>query len=50
MSKDMVERIFVAGAAKALDYKEKHPHSTESEIMSYVTKEMKKIIKEIKED
>ena len=48
--KDVIERAFVAGAAIALSYKERHPNSTESEVMSHATKQMKKIVREIQED
>ena len=46
----VTKRIFIAGAAAALNYKDKNPHATESEIMSHVTREMKEMIKEIGED
>ena len=46
----VTKRIFIAGAAAALNYKDKNPHATESEIMSYVTREMKEMIREIGED
>ena len=48
--KDVIERVFVAGVSTALSYKERHPNSNESEVMSYATKQMKKIIREIQED
>lgn len=47
---EKVERIFIAGAAAAMDYKERHPQASESEVMSHVTKEAKKAIKKIEED
>ena len=47
---DKVKRIFIAGAAAALNYKEKHPNATESEVMSHVTRQMKKSISDIEED
>ncbi|MDP3991951.1 MAG: hypothetical protein Q8P79_00380 [Nanoarchaeota archaeon] len=51
MVKDvMIKRIFIAGAASALKYKERHPNATESETMSHVTKEMEKNIREIVKD
>ena len=54
MAKDpkdgVTKRIFIAGAAAALNYKERNPHATESEVMSYVTREMKDMIKDIGED
>ena len=48
--KDVIERAFVAGVATALSYKERHPNSTESEVMSHATKQMKKIVRDIQED
>lgn len=48
--KNVIERIFVAGAATALNYKDKNQNATESETMSHVTKLMKRIIKEIQND
>jgi hypothetical protein len=47
---ELMKRVFIAGASSALKYKEKNPNATESEIMSNVTKEMKKLIAEIAED
>ena len=46
----VTKRIFIAGAAAALNYKEKNPNATESEIMSHVTREMKGMIRDIGED
>ena len=46
----VTKRIFIAGAAAALNYKERNPHATESEVMSHVTKQMREMIKEIGED
>lgn len=43
-------RALIAGAAITLDYKEKHPKASEAEVISYVTKESKRIISEIEED
>lgn len=48
--KDVVKRAIIAGASSALNYKERNPRATESEIMSHVTKEMKKLIEDIEED
>ncbi|GIU68675.1 MAG: hypothetical protein KatS3mg093_432 [Candidatus Parcubacteria bacterium] len=45
--KDFVKRAFIAGAGMALKYKEKKPNASESEVMSHVTKEMEKVIREI---
>ena len=51
MKKDeMLKRAFIAGAGAALKYTERNPNASESEIMSHITKEMKKVIEEIKED
>ena len=51
MVKDgVIKRVFIAGAASALNYKERHPNATESEVMSYVTREMKRIVSEIEKD
>ena len=48
--KDTAKRAYIAGAGAALKYKEQHQNATESEIMSYVTKEMQKILEDIEED
>ena len=51
MAKDgVIKRVFIAGAAAALNYKERHPNAGESEVMSHVTKEMKDLIKDIERD
>mgnify|MGYP001560757674 FL=1 len=51
MKKDeMMKRALIAGAAAALKYKEKNQSAGESEVMSHVTKEIEKLIKEIEED
>ncbi|MCX6749757.1 MAG: hypothetical protein NTW17_03390 [Candidatus Pacearchaeota archaeon] len=50
VEKEIIKRALIAGAASALNYKEKNPHASESEVMSHVTKEMRKIIEEIEED
>lgn len=50
MEKEFVKRAVVAGAAAALKYKERNPKATESEIMSHVIKEIKRILREIDED
>ena len=47
---EMLKRVFIAGAGAALKYKEKNQSAGESEIMSHVTKEMEKLIKEIEEN
>jgi len=51
MAKDgVIKRVFIAGAAAALNYKEKNPNASESEVMSYVTREMGNFIKDIEKD
>ena len=45
----MMQRVFIAGASIALNYKNKNPHASESEIMSHITREMKKSISNITE-
>ena len=51
MVKDgMIKRVFIAGAAAALSYKERNPNATESEVMSYVAKAMKNLIKDIEKN
>jgi hypothetical protein len=50
VKEDIIKRVFIAGAAAALNYKERNPNASESEVMSHVTKEMKKLIREIEED
>ena len=50
MEKEIVKRAVIAGAASALKYKERNPKANESETMSYVIKEMKKILREIEEN
>ena len=49
MSKEVVKRAVVAGAACAAKFKERNPKATEQETVAYVIKEMRKIIKEIDE-
>jgi hypothetical protein len=49
-SKGMMKRIFIAGASSAINYKERNPKATESEVMSHVTQEMEKRIEEIEKD
>lgn len=51
MAKDgVIKRVFISGAAAALNYKERHPNASESEVMSYVTKAMGRLIKDIEKD
>ena len=40
----------VAGASYAMKYKEKKPHASESEIMTYVTDNIDKIIDDIEKN
>lgn len=47
---EVLKRVFIAGAAAAISYKERNPRAPESEVMSHVTKEMKKMIKGIEDD
>lgn len=46
----MIKRVLIAGAGAALNYKERHPKASESEVMSHVTKESKRLIREIEEN
>ncbi len=46
----VIKRAFIAGAAAALNYKERHPNATESEVMSNVNGEMRKMIHDIEEN
>lgn len=48
--KDKVKMAVIAGASYALRYKERKPSASESEVMSYVTKNMEKIVGDIEED
>ncbi len=48
--KDVIKRAMIAGAASAMNYKERHPKATESEVMSHVSKEMTRLIDEIEGD
>ena len=48
--KDKVQMAVIAGAAQAIKYKEENPKASESEIMSYVTKRMKRIINDLEGD
>ena len=50
IKKEMLKRIFIAGASAAINYKERNPKASESETMSHVTKEMEKVITEIEKD
>ena len=50
VEKEILKRAIIAGAAHAMDYKEKNPRASESEIMSHVTREMRKIIKNVEDE
>ena len=53
MAKDgegVKKRILIAGAGAALTYKERHPKANDSEVMSHVEKDAKRLIREIEED
>ena len=47
---DKAKRIFIAGAAAAINYKEAHPNASESEVMEHVSREMRSMIAEIERD
>ena len=49
MEKEKMKMAVISGAASALEYKEKHPNASESEVMGYVTKKMPKIIRDVEE-
>ncbi len=48
-SEDMLKRAFVAGAGSAMNYKDKHPNASESEVMGHVARESRRILEEIQE-
>ena len=50
MVKDAVKRAVIAGASYALKYKEENERATESEVIIYVTKNIRKIIDDIEEN
>ena len=53
MAKDINPKIkiaFIAGAAKALDYKDNNPKATINEVMQNITRDIKKIIDEIEKE
>lgn len=50
MEEESIKMAVIAGAASALKYKNAHPNASESETMSHVTREMRKIISEIEDD
>ncbi len=50
MDKDAIKRAVIAGASYALKYKEQNEKATDSETIIYVTKSMKKIIDDIKDN
>ena len=48
--KDKVKMAVIAGASYAMKHKEKNPRASESETMSYVTRNIDKIIKDIEDN
>jgi len=46
----MIKRIVIAGVSCALDYREKYPKSSQSEVMTYVSRELNHIIRNIEDD
>jgi len=48
--KEKIKMAVISGAASAMEYRERHPHATESEVIGYVTKKMPKIIRDLDED
>lgn len=53
MTKNINPKIkiaFIAGAAKALDYKESHPKATINEVIQNITHDIKHIIDEIEKE
>ena len=49
-AKEMMKRAFIAGASCAIDYKERNPRASESEIMSHTSGEMRRLLREIEKD
>lgn len=47
---DVMKRAVVAGASYAMKYKERKPSASESEVISYVTDNLDKIVDDIKEN
>ena len=45
--KEKIKMAIIAGAATAFEYKESHPNASESNVMTYVTKRMAKIIRDL---
>ncbi len=48
--KEMIKMAVITGAASAIKYKEEHPRASESETMSHITREMRKIIRNLEEE
>jgi hypothetical protein len=46
-TEDIMKRAVVAGASRALRYKERHPAESESDILKKVMADMRTIIEEI---
>jgi len=44
---EKVKMAVIAGAACAMRYKELHPNATESEVLKYVSKEVRNILEQI---
>ncbi len=47
VKKEMLKMAIVAGAGSALKYKDQHPKADESEVMSYITKNINEIISKL---
>jgi len=45
--KETLKMAIIAGAASALKYKEKKPMASESEIMRYITKNIREILEKV---
>jgi hypothetical protein len=53
MAKDQTQQMkiaVIAGAAEALDYREKHPKEGNDQAIQHVTKKMREIIKKIEKE
>ena len=50
IDKEMIKRIVIAGVSCALDYKEKYPKSSQSDVMTFVSRELNHIIRNVEED
>lgn len=45
-----LKMAIIAGAARALDYKDRHPRATTQEIIQHLTDRAEEMIKKIEED